>query len=72
MTIGKLPECEADFAMLAQANLAPFFSCVVCDKPFSKANTHTKEGWRETQVTGFCENCFDETFNDEEDEDGQD
>ena len=68
MNIGKLPECEADFAELARLNLAPFLCCVLCYKPFSSENTHTLVGWQETQISGFCEDCFDQAFEDAEEE----
>lgn len=44
---------------------------MVCEQPFSDKNTHSADGWRETQISGMCEDCFDETCTDWEDADGQ-
>ena len=33
--------------------------CVECKAPFSDKNTHTTAGWKETQISGMCEDCFD-------------
>lgn len=33
--------------------------CVKCKCPFTSKNVHTIEGWRETQISGMCEDCFD-------------
>jgi len=41
--------------------------CICCHEPFTKANVYTKGGWRETQISGMCEECFDEVL-DEGDE----
>ena len=41
--------------------------CLECDKPFSLSNVHTSEGWKETQLSGLCEDCFDGLFEDEGD-----
>jgi len=40
--------------------------CVDCKKPFSLFNTHTAAGWRETQISGMCEKCFDEMYEEPE------
>lgn len=40
--------------------------CVSCKTPFSEANTHSQAGWRETQISGLCEDCFDEACPDDE------
>jgi len=39
--------------------------CVNCGGVFTNDNTFTRLGWRETQISGFCEVCFDEMFRDE-------
>ncbi len=44
--------------------------CMNCEQPFSKANTHSVDGWRETQISGLCENCFDEITAEAEEESG--
>jgi hypothetical protein len=55
----KLPESEEEFQQLKQAGKAKFINCQTCKKEFSSLNTHTVLGWRETQITGDCETCFD-------------
>lgn len=47
-----------------------FTKCENCTQPFSEANTHTKDGWLETQISGLCEDCFDEICAEAEDEAG--
>lgn len=42
--------------------------CICCKEPFSDINVHTKEGWKETQISGMCETCFDDLFDGMEDE----
>lgn len=46
--------------------------CVNCTQPFSAANTHSKDGWIETQISGLCEDCFDEICEEAETEAGYD
>ena len=36
--------------------------CVSCKEPFSDKNVRTPAGWRETQISKMCENCWDKTF----------
>lgn len=36
--------------------------CIKCAEPFSDKNTHTAAGWKETRITGMCEDCFDKLF----------
>lgn len=36
-----------------------FKCCVFCKEPFSDKNVFTQLGWRETQISGMCEKCFD-------------
>jgi hypothetical protein len=38
--------------------------CVSCKQPISEQNTHTEAGWRETKISGLCEDCFDAAFKD--------
>lgn len=47
-------------------------TCVNCNEPFCDRNTHTIAGWRETQISGFCEDCFDEIMQEAEEEIGYD
>ena len=42
--------------------------CVDCDQPFSLKNVHTDAGWKETRISGMCEDCFDGLFTDVEEE----
>jgi len=37
--------------------------CIICEESFTEKNCFTDAGWRETQITGFCESCFDGVFN---------
>jgi hypothetical protein len=57
-----LPSKEAEFAD-NYPNMK-FKHCVSCNELFTKENTYTLAGWRETQISGFCEKCFDELFKD--------
>jgi hypothetical protein len=36
--------------------------CIKCKKPFDDTNVFTKAGWKETELSGFCEKCFDDMF----------
>ena len=41
--------------------------CTMCNQEINKDNTFTKDGWKETEITGLCEVCFDHsTFSLEE------
>jgi hypothetical protein len=57
-----LPDNELDFAnsFLDMKHVR----CVSCNAGFSANNVFTRLGWRETQLSGFCEKCFDELFKD--------
>lgn len=39
--------------------------CVQCRQPFTDKNVHTEAGWKETKISGMCEDCFDEMWGDE-------
>lgn len=65
-----LPESEADFKTLVTLNKCALF-CIECDKPFSRENVHTREGWVETQVSGFCQDCYEDFSSSEEGENVQ-
>lgn len=39
--------------------------CVECGKPFTKENVTSSAGWRETQISGMCEKCFDRLFDED-------
>ena len=45
--------------------------CVSCKQVFSHLNVKTPLGWKETKISGMCENCWDEMFADD-DSDGED
>lgn len=38
-----------------------YTQCICCMDSFNKDNVHTVDGWRETQISGMCEDCFDDT-----------
>ena len=60
-----LPTSEKDFA--DYYNRMRFSACMLCAKPFSSENVFSRLGWRETQMTGFCEICFDKVTADTRD-----
>lgn len=39
--------------------------CVLCGEEFSDKNTHTDAGWKETKISGMCEDCFDDVLSEE-------
>jgi hypothetical protein len=57
----RLPESAADLTELVKAGTQRvWLDCRVCGHGFNFGNTWTKAGWRETQVSKICENCFEE------------
>ena len=42
--------------------------CMDCGQAFSSENTHSEAGWKETQISGICEDCFDTLFADPDDD----
>lgn len=65
-----LPENEQEFNdLLAEGKYLKVKECLSCSAPFSGENTHTTAGWKETQISGFCENCFDEVTKEMDEED---
>ena len=64
------PTNHIEYVLIVKNGMAKFRECIICKRPFSPANTFTKSGWQETQISGFCEACFDELF--EELDDGDD
>jgi RNase P subunit RPR2 len=59
---GWLPESWEDFEQLQIARKARWTHCRDCKALFGPENTQTEEGWRETQISQFCENCFNARF----------
>lgn len=62
-----LAEFKANLTKTLHGETAPG-CCVSCKDQFGPANVFTAAGWRETQLSGMCERCWDETFADEDDE----
>ena len=62
-----LPESFEDFQELVVTGYAGFRSCHVCREDFSQGSASTPAGWRETQISGICETCFDKLFAKDED-----
>ena len=61
-----LPESAEDAAALASQN--PMFAvCSICGLSLSDPKAaYTTAGWRETQISGICEPCFDSLFEDDD------
>lgn len=57
-----LPENEEEFKLLSSRRQVKYLTCFDCHKAFSPANTHSRLGWMETQISGACEDCFDALF----------
>lgn len=34
--------------------------CIKCKEPISQSNVYTSAGYREYEISGLCENCYDE------------
>lgn len=45
-----------------------YTECLECSSSFSPDNTSSEQGWKETQISGLCENCFDDIFCEEMEE----
>jgi hypothetical protein len=58
----QLPESPEDYKQLDDACELRFDRCLKCDSPFSAENTKSAAGWRDTQIVGFCEECYDDLF----------
>lgn len=41
------------------ASREEYTHCLRCKDAFTGANVFTSLGWKETQISGFCESCFD-------------
>lgn len=56
------PTSHIHFRRLLAAGHQLWTHCLQCSEEFSTANTHSPAGWRETQISGWCEDCFDSQF----------
>lgn len=45
--------------------------CWRCKKEFTEDNVFSELGWRETQISGLCEQCFDYVCADPDEQDKQ-
>jgi hypothetical protein len=57
-----LPESEEDFKQVVSSMREQRLNCLECKTLFTEANVHSAAGWRETQISGYCEDCYDELF----------
>lgn len=57
------PQSERAFIQF-KAEGAPglLLKCSQCQRAFSSSNTHSPAGWRDTQIVGWCEECYDKEF----------
>ena len=63
------PESMAEFqTLLAREEPGLKTTCVDCWEPFTPDIVHTRLGWCETQISGLCEDCFNDLFDDMEEE----
>lgn len=62
MNIEKLPETYEEFKNLA---IKHYEDCEHCKKPFNNESVFTSLGWRETQISGYCEKCYDDACEDD-------
>lgn len=58
----KRPNSYQEFVDLARSAQQIQLCCLSCGATFTPENVHTAAGWRETQISGMCEDCFDELF----------
>lgn len=63
----QLPESPEDFQAIPPEQRR-WNTCCECGHCFSSGNTFTPAGWRDTQIVGMCEKCYDLLF--EETDDG--
>lgn len=63
---GWLPSSLADFILLRNEQSLRFERCYSCSEEFTEKNVFTSLGWRETQISGTCEECFNEMFKEDE------
>lgn len=65
----KRPGSYREFVELMRSEAQPQVRCLACGEAFTAKNAHTAAGWRETQISGMCEDCFDELFAEPEGDD---
>ena len=62
-----LPESTAEAELLAMQGLLKFKTCMICRESLSSHRAaYSTAGWRETQISGTCEHCFDSMFKEDE------
>lgn len=62
-----LPESKDDAQQIALDAAQQFRNCCGCGIPLhDPAAAHSPAGWRETQISGMCESCFDSLLGDDE------
>lgn len=60
---GYLPESPQDYiALTTTPGALRYTKCCDCKQPFTQLNVKSLLGWRETQISGMCETCFDKLF----------
>lgn len=58
-----LPECRQDAEQLWGLGKLTFLRCMNCNRDLASAGAASSiAGWRETQISGVCESCFDAMF----------
>lgn len=66
-----LPESFESFKELVYMDLVSFTGCIDCGQTFSTTNVYSVAGWRETQLSGLCESCFDRITEEKSDNEDQ-
>lgn len=61
------PTCYEEFQNYKKAGVHIQCTCLSCQAEFSPKNVHTGLGWKETQISGYCEDCWDNLFKEDED-----
>lgn len=56
------PETEEEFNKMLADGVPLQKHCIYCKLNFSTKNVQTRLGWRETQISGFCETCWNDIF----------
>jgi hypothetical protein len=62
-----LPESLEDFHDLRKQGRLTYKVCIHCSESFED-RTQSPAGWRDTQIVGYCERCYDDLFAGEGDE----